>query len=150
MEQPSDYYLVGLGESVFEELLKQFDPLLSERLCSIPYVSTATVSLAYKRSGFSHPLNGFGFVVPRSERQRILACTWTSTKFPHRAASDHVLIRCFVGGAGREELALQEEAKALPFGAVWDAYCEMKNVPVSESWLNEVRRYEKNVLSKRD
>ncbi|HUA66327.1 MAG TPA: L-rhamnose isomerase [Alphaproteobacteria bacterium] len=46
-------------------------------------------------------------------------------------------------------LALQEEIKSLPFGAVWDAYCQMKQVPVGENWLAEVKRYEKEVLSKR-
>jgi L-rhamnose isomerase len=46
-------------------------------------------------------------------------------------------------------LALQEEAKTLPFGAVWDFYCESRNVPVGENWLNEVKNHEKKVLSKR-
>jgi L-rhamnose isomerase len=46
-------------------------------------------------------------------------------------------------------LALQEEIKSLPFGAVWDFYCESKNVPVGEKWLAEVKRYEKEVLAKR-
>ncbi|MFZ0827993.1 MAG: L-rhamnose isomerase [Verrucomicrobiia bacterium] len=46
-------------------------------------------------------------------------------------------------------LVLQEEIKSLPFGAVWDFYCESKGVPVGEAWLAEVKRHEKNVLSKR-
>jgi len=46
-------------------------------------------------------------------------------------------------------LALQEEAKTLPFGAVWDFYCASKGVPAGEAWLAEIRRYEKNVLSRR-
>jgi len=46
-------------------------------------------------------------------------------------------------------LALQEEAKTLPFGAVWDYYCESKGVPVGDAWLAEVKNYEKEVLSKR-
>ena len=46
-------------------------------------------------------------------------------------------------------LALQEEAKTLPFGAVWDYYCEQQGVPVGDAWLAEVKSYEKNVLSKR-
>jgi L-rhamnose isomerase len=46
-------------------------------------------------------------------------------------------------------LALQEEAKSLPFGAVWDHYCKTKDVPVGDSWLAEVKRYEKDVLSQR-
>jgi len=46
-------------------------------------------------------------------------------------------------------LALQEEAKTLPFGAVWDFYCESKGVPAGEKWLAEVRSYEQRVLSRR-
>jgi L-rhamnose isomerase len=46
-------------------------------------------------------------------------------------------------------LALQEEARTLPLGAVWDYYCETKDVPVGEAWLQEIRRYEKDVLLKR-
>ncbi len=46
-------------------------------------------------------------------------------------------------------LALLEEAKTLPYGAIWDAYCERQGVPVGEAWLAEVKRYETEVLSKR-
>ena len=46
-------------------------------------------------------------------------------------------------------LALQEEAKTLPFGAVWDYYCERKGVPVGEAWLAAVKKYEIEVLNKR-
>ena len=47
-------------------------------------------------------------------------------------------------------LALQEESKSLPFGAVWDYYCETKGVPVGEAWLAEVKGYGKSVLNKRN
>lgn len=46
-------------------------------------------------------------------------------------------------------LALMEEAKTLPFGAVWDYYCEKSGVPAGDAWLAEVKKYEKDVLSKR-
>ena len=46
-------------------------------------------------------------------------------------------------------LALQEEAKTLPFGAVWDYYCESQGVPVGDAWLNEVKAYESEVLAQR-
>jgi L-rhamnose isomerase len=46
-------------------------------------------------------------------------------------------------------LALLEEAKTLPHGAVWDYYCENRGVPAGAAWLAEVKQYEKNVLSKR-
>ena len=46
-------------------------------------------------------------------------------------------------------LALQEEAKGLPFGAVWDYHCEVEGVPVGEAWLADIRRYEDQVTGKR-
>ena len=55
-------------------------------------------------------------------------------------------------GAGdfTTRLALQEEAKTLPFGAVWDFYCESQGVPVGEHWMTEAKNYEKMFLSKRN
>ncbi len=47
-------------------------------------------------------------------------------------------------------LALMEESKSLPWGAVWDAYCESQNVPVGSNWLKEVRSYENRVTAKRN
>lgn len=52
-------------------------------------------------------------------------------------------------GDNTARLALLEEAKSLPFGAVWDEYCRRQNVPAGSAWLDEVRTYEKNVLAKR-
>jgi len=46
-------------------------------------------------------------------------------------------------------LALQEEARTLPFGAVWDYYCEKRQVPVGEAWLTDIKKHERDVLSKR-
>ncbi|MBV4430961.1 L-rhamnose isomerase [Clostridium tyrobutyricum] len=48
-----------------------------------------------------------------------------------------------------DRLALIEEFKTYPMGAIWDYYCELNNVPVKESWLDEVKKYEKEELSKR-
>jgi L-rhamnose isomerase len=48
-----------------------------------------------------------------------------------------------------ERLALMEEFKTYPFGAIWDYYCEQMGVPVKEAWLEEVKSYETEVLSKR-
>jgi len=52
-------------------------------------------------------------------------------------------------GDGTARLALLESAKTLPAGAVWDAYCLQKDVPVGLAWLEEVRQYEKTVLAAR-
>ena len=54
-----------------------------------------------------------------------------------------------LAGDYTSRLALMEEAKSLPFGAVWDFYCARKGVPVGEAWLTEVKNYERTVLSTR-
>lgn len=84
------------------KLLASFDPALASVLESIDYASTATVSLAYRQSDLSRDLDGYGYVIPRREGRKALACTWTSTKFPHRAPEGYALIRVFVGRAGQD------------------------------------------------
>jgi len=83
-------------------LLASFDPELGLALQSIPYASTATVSLAYRLNDVPRELDGYGYVIPRREGRKALACTWTSTKFPHRAPEGYALIRVFVGRAGQD------------------------------------------------
>jgi len=80
------------------ELVAGLDGELARDLNEIPYSSSTTVSLGYRKAGFPHPLNGFGFLVPKRERGRMMACTWVGTKFSHRVPDDHVLLRCFLGG----------------------------------------------------
>ncbi len=84
------------------QLLASIDPELASDLQSIPYASTATVSLAYRQNDLPRALDGYGYVIPRREGRRALACTWTSTKFPHRAPEGYALIRVFVGRAGQD------------------------------------------------
>ncbi len=73
-------------------------------LKQIEYASTATVSLAYRRADFPKPPDSFGFVVPAAERRKIMACTFSSLKYPGRAPETDILLRCFVGGALQPEL----------------------------------------------
>lgn len=97
---------------VTSRLLREIDPDLA-RLCDeVPYASTATIALAFPRSAVTHPLNGSGFVVPRAERTGILAASWLSSKWPHRAPEDRVLLRTFVGGA-RDPAALARDDRDL-------------------------------------
>jgi oxygen-dependent protoporphyrinogen oxidase len=78
---------------------------------AVKYVSTTTVSLGYKKF---RDLDGTGFVIPKGEGRKILACTWTSSKFEGRAPADHVLVRCFVAGTGEEAASIaHEEMKAI-------------------------------------
>ncbi|MBI3959225.1 MAG: protoporphyrinogen oxidase, partial [Chloroflexi bacterium] len=80
-------------------LLAEIAPDAAAGLGRIRYVSTGTISLAYKRDEISHPLDGFGVVIPRSENRPINAITWTSTKFDRRAPSGYALLRVFFGGS---------------------------------------------------
>ena len=95
--------------------LPQSAKLLSDReLCvdisGIRTVSTATVVFAFERNAVAHPLQGLGFVVPKGEGQ-ILAATWSSSKWPHRAPAGRVLMRAFVGGPNlAHQLELDDEA----------------------------------------
>ena len=95
--------LLAVPAFVAANLIDPFNPPVAAGLRAIRYVSTGTISLAYKRQEFHHPLNGFGVVIPRSEKRRINAITWTSTKFDHRAPADHVMLRVFFGGSRTPE-----------------------------------------------
>lgn len=78
-------------------------PALSQMLSSIEYVSVANLVFAFRREEIRFPLEGSGFVIPRTERRFITACTWTSEKWLHTCSREYVLMRCYVGRAGAEE-----------------------------------------------
>lgn len=80
-------------------LLESVDAGIVEPLQSIPYGSSITAGLVYERPGFDHPLEGFGFLVPRAEKRMIAACTWVGTKFADRVPGDRALLRSFLSGA---------------------------------------------------
>jgi protoporphyrinogen/coproporphyrinogen III oxidase len=98
----ADGLILATPAYVTGKLLASFDPALASILESIDYASTATVSLAYRQSDLRRDLDGYGYVIPRREGRKSLACTWTSTKFPHRAPEGYALIRVFVGRAGQD------------------------------------------------
>jgi oxygen-dependent protoporphyrinogen oxidase len=91
--------IVATPAFVAARILRELDPELSALCGEVAYASTATVALAFRRDEVGHPLNGSGFVVPRVEQSGILAGSWLSSKWEHRAPGDHVLLRTFVGGA---------------------------------------------------
>ncbi|HLN86713.1 MAG TPA: protoporphyrinogen oxidase, partial [Candidatus Limnocylindrales bacterium] len=86
------------------EILEPVANRAAVELKQINYASTATVSLAYHRRDFPRAPDSFGFVVPAVEQRKILACTFSSLKYPGRAPEDHILLRAFVGGALQPEL----------------------------------------------
>ncbi len=87
-------------------LIGDFAPPLAANLNAIPYSSAILVTLVYERASLHHPLDGFGFLVPRIERRSIAAATWISTKFPSRTPPHLAAIRAFI--VGEEATALME------------------------------------------
>jgi protoporphyrinogen/coproporphyrinogen III oxidase len=79
-------------------LLDGHDPELALLLRAIPYASSAIVTLAFRRDQVAHPLDGFGVVVPAIEGRSILAISFLSVKYPHRAPPGTELLRVFIGG----------------------------------------------------
>jgi oxygen-dependent protoporphyrinogen oxidase len=78
---------------------------------AVKYVTTCTVTLAYRKF---RDLEGTGFVIPRTQNRKILACTWVSNKFEGRAPADHFMVRCFIkGDAPNPEEAAHAEMEEL-------------------------------------
>ena len=101
-------------------LLAPVDEELSRDLGRIEHSGTAIVSLGFDRRQIAHPLDGMGVVVPAVEESPLLACSFSSQKYPHRAPEGKVLLRVFVGGARRPELAEMpdEQLRGLVLGHI--------------------------------
>lgn len=122
--RPGSYRLHLEGNQTFEadgiilalpayesgRLLRQWDPILSNRLMEIPYSSSMIVALGYDRQNLNNLPVSFGFLVPRIEKPRLLACTFVSYKFPHRATANQILLRCFLGGMRDEQVLDLDDA----------------------------------------
>lgn len=74
-------------------------------LQKVEYAPVATVALGYRREQVTHPLDGFGVLVPTAERRRILGTLFHSSLFPNRAPDGHVLLTTFVGGMQNPQYA---------------------------------------------
>ena len=98
----ADRVVVATESHAAARMLRYVDPTLAMLLAEVPYASSATVTLGYRRADVPHPLDGFGFVVPRAEGRALLACTFSSVKYPGRAPEGAALLRGFVGGALNE------------------------------------------------
>ena len=107
-----DSLVLATPAYISAELVRPLTPIAAGLLELIPYASTSTIAMAYPRAAVSGAAEGFGFIVPRAEGRDLIAATWTSLKWPHRAPPDQLLIRCYVGGVGREAI-LQLDDKAL-------------------------------------
>ncbi len=122
--------------------LRGLDVELASALEAIEYASTVTVNLAYRQRDLTRPLDGHGYLVPRAEGRPALGCTWTSTKFAHRAPSDRALVRLFFGRAGEEDWTETSDADLLH-----EARAELSATmgPVGDPLLGQIQRWPRSM-----
>jgi oxygen-dependent protoporphyrinogen oxidase len=98
---------------VAPSLLEGTYPRLARILGEIPYAGLTVVCLIYRRNQISHPLDGFGFLVPRGQGPRMLGCIWTGSIFPGHVTPGRVLLRAMIGGARDPEGPMLSETKTV-------------------------------------
>ncbi len=98
--QPESYDAVICSTPSFAaaSLTENLDMLLSDTLASIPYASITVACLGYQRKHIGHDIDGFGFLIPRTENLRILGSIWTSSIFAGRSPEGMVQLRTMIGG----------------------------------------------------
>src|SRR5581483_6786127 len=102
--QEFDAVILAVPAYAAAKLLQSSVPQLSSELDQVRYSSSVTVAMSYDEKVRASLPAGFGFLVPRSERKRVLACTFVHQKFADRAPESRALIRCFLGGSRDEEV----------------------------------------------
>lgn len=91
------------------KIIEPLDIVTSKELDNIPYASTSTISLGYRKIDIPFPMDGTGYLVPKIEKRQIMAVTWTSSKWENRAPEYGALLRCYVGRMGEEAWLTKED-----------------------------------------
>ncbi|HEX4746061.1 MAG TPA: protoporphyrinogen oxidase [Gaiellaceae bacterium] len=99
----ADGVVLATPAFVTAELLADLDPVLAAEHADIPYGSSAVVTLAFAAEDVE-PLDGYGYLVPRTEASDVLACTWSSQKWEGRAPAGAVLVRVYAGRFGGRDV----------------------------------------------
>ncbi|MBF0312793.1 MAG: protoporphyrinogen oxidase [Oligoflexia bacterium] len=86
------------------KLLANIDGNLSVLLQKIPYGSITTCLMGYPKESIQHTMDGFGFLIPRNQKVRILGGLFSSNLFPDRAGHNHTAIKVYIGGAHDEDI----------------------------------------------
>ena len=98
-EQEADLVIVASPAFTAAEMLSGLDAGLSGVLCQIPYASMTVICFGYERDRIAHPLDGFGYLIPKKEGRSTLGTLWDSSMFENRAPDGKVLLRSMMGGA---------------------------------------------------
>jgi len=101
--------VLAVPADVASRLLDELTGGASRLFAEIPYAPVAVVSLGVRREDVAHPLDGFGFLVPRKEGLNVLGCLFPSTLFPGRAPEGHAALVAFVGGTTNPEIVTRRD-----------------------------------------
>jgi oxygen-dependent protoporphyrinogen oxidase len=113
-ELEADIVVIATAAYDAARILRTLDEALVTTLESIPYSPIAVAALGYDAKALASPLDGFGFLIPGSEKRKILGALWDSSVFPNcRAPEGKALIRAMVGGVRAPELASLPEEELL-------------------------------------
>jgi oxygen-dependent protoporphyrinogen oxidase len=115
--QHADALIVATPAYVTARLLADLDPVLADLHGQIPYAPAALITLGFAEADLPGPLDGYGYVIPQVEETDLLACTWTSSKWPGRAPAGQALVRVYTGRYGRRDITQcsDEELLALAY-----------------------------------
>ncbi len=104
-----DAVVVATESWAAEPLLRPLDAEVADTLAAIPSSSSATVSFAFDEAELGIDTNAFGVLCPAIEKSKLLALTYSSTKWPGRAPKGKVLLRAFVGGPQNQAIMEQSD-----------------------------------------
>ncbi|MFW5878237.1 MAG: protoporphyrinogen oxidase [Myxococcota bacterium] len=159
IEEPGSGYRVqtGTGERLSADVvisaapayaaasyLRPVDEELSSELSGIPYAPISVVAVGLPREQLKRPLDGFGFLIPSREKEKILGCLWTSSIYPGRRAPEgYVLTRTMVGGARQPELALLPDGELID--VVREAHARTMDLHWEQPAYLRISRYEQGI-----
>jgi len=142
--QAFDRLVVCCGAMRAAPLLAPLDPVLSALHASVPYTGNSIWTFGYRREDVKHALDAFGFLVPRSERKAIMACTWLGTKWRDRVPADKAVFRCFSTDPDVTREAVEADLRRLmnisaePLFAVHNRWADsMPQYTVGHAWRVE-------------
>ena len=118
-------------------LIQGLDARAAELLGAVGYSSSMTVAIGYRAADLTQRPEGFGFLVPKKERKRLVACTWVGTKFSHRVPDDKVVARCFLGGAA--DAGILNESDGAVIAAVTGELREIAGITATPAFTRVAR-----------
>ncbi len=140
-----DAVVISTASFAAAELIENLDGELSRALCEIYHPPLAVIVSAFRKEDIDFDLDGFGFLVPKVERGRILGSLWSSTIFENRAPKNVHLLTTFIGGARNAELCDQSDEDLFEMArAELDAILGLKGASVFQKirrWTRAIPQY---------